>query len=177
MIGVLLENPKYPHNVGAVLRACAAFGAKTLSWTGERVPIDGDERLPREERYRNYKRDVNFAPYKESVRRYLQQAGLDHFTPVAVEVRNESESLVLFEHPENAIYVFGPEDGSLSGNALSICHRFIHIPSHYALNLGAAVNIVLYDRRAKRQMAGLEPIRSLDEMLAAPVLAIPGFGD
>ena len=33
--------------------------------------------------------------------------------PVAVEVRPGSESLIDFEHPEQALYVFGAEDGSL----------------------------------------------------------------
>jgi hypothetical protein len=32
-------------------------------------------------------------------------------TPVAVELRPDAESLVTFEHPEEALYVFGPEDG------------------------------------------------------------------
>ena len=42
----------------------------------------------------------------------------DHFerggvTPVAVELGAQVESLVEFVHPDQALYVFGPEDGSL----------------------------------------------------------------
>jgi hypothetical protein len=51
---VLLINAKFPHNVGAALRACAAFGAERLAWTPDRVPSLDDwppgQRLPREER-------------------------------------------------------------------------------------------------------------------------------
>jgi len=51
---VLLCDPKFAHNVGNALRACALLGAGRLYWTGDRVP--GPEqwpsgtRLPREER-------------------------------------------------------------------------------------------------------------------------------
>jgi len=37
---VILINPKYPHNVGAALRACSCFDIAQLWWTGERVTID-----------------------------------------------------------------------------------------------------------------------------------------
>lgn len=86
-------------------------------------------------------------------------------TPVAVELRPEAESLVTFEHPEDALYVFGPEDGSLPKPIRRLCHRFVVIPTHHCLNLAAAVNVVLYDRRFKRQMAGLEPLGPIREML------------
>src|SRR6185295_3192806 len=34
---ILLLDPKYPHNVGQVLRACAAYGVRRLMFTGERM--------------------------------------------------------------------------------------------------------------------------------------------
>jgi hypothetical protein len=56
---VALINPKYPHNVGAALRACSCWGVGQLWWTGDRVALDvpKGERLPREERMKGY-RDV-----------------------------------------------------------------------------------------------------------------------
>jgi tRNA C32,U32 (ribose-2'-O)-methylase TrmJ len=56
---VLLIDPKYPHNVGNALRACAVLGASELLWTGSRVRHPDrwgpGERLPREERLRDYR--------------------------------------------------------------------------------------------------------------------------
>lgn len=158
MFAVALYNPKFRYNIGAALRACAAFGAGTLSWSGDRCELLVDERLPREERMKGYK----------AVELVQTERPFDHFpnlAPVAVEVREKSENLVFFEHPENALYVFGPEDGSLSQSYLCQCHRFVHIPSHFCLNLAAAINVVLYDRRLKRQQVGLEPNLPLHEML------------
>lgn len=151
MFTVGLVNPKYPHNVGAALRAAACWGGDRVVWSGDRMAtaIRDLKRLPREERMKGYRsvvleRDDNF------VRQELD------LIPVAVELRQNSESLLTFEHPENALYVFGPEDGSLPRQVLSLCHRFVSLPSAHCLNLAAAVNVVLYDRYAKRVEAGLE---------------------
>jgi tRNA(Leu) C34 or U34 (ribose-2'-O)-methylase TrmL len=83
--------------------------------------------------------------------------------PVAVEVSDRAESLVEFEHPENAIYVFGPEDGSLERVTLQHCHRFITIPARHCTNLAAAVYITLFDRMSKRVRAGMELPPTLNE--------------
>lgn len=142
--GVLLMNPKYPHNVGAVLRACACYGVSHLRYTGRRMDreLATWERLPREERMKGY-RTVDWgksvAPFDE----------FPDLTPVAIEVRENSEQLPGFDHPENALYVFGPEDGSLGGVTLRHCHRFVAIPTRHCLNLAMAVGTVLYDRQCK----------------------------
>jgi len=148
---IILDNPKYPHNVGAVLRACSCFGIGQLWYSGNRIRLDGAERLPREERMRGY-HDVEWRQYDYP---------FDQFTdavPVAIELVPGSQNLVEFEHPENAVYVFGPEDGSLSRQFRGFCHHFIQIPSYHCTNLSSAVYITLYDRMAKRAQAGLEPM-------------------
>ena len=100
-------------------------------------------RLPREERLRDY-RDVD-------IRRVERPLDLleEGEVPVAVEVRENSEPLPDFVHPPRAAYIFGPEDGSLPKSALTLCHRFVVIPSRSCLNLAASVNVVLYDRMVK----------------------------
>lgn len=142
---VLLCHPKYPHNVGAILRTCSCYGIGQLWISGDRVPIstDGGYRLPREERMRGYadvmlvKSDVPFTLFPPCV------------TPVAVEVRDAAESLPAFEHPANPLYVFGPEDGNIPQVWLRHCHRFVRIPTAHCLNLSVAVATVLYDRLQK----------------------------
>jgi tRNA(Leu) C34 or U34 (ribose-2'-O)-methylase TrmL len=157
---VVLIDPKYPHNVGAALRACSCWGIGQLWWTGDRVTVDvpRGQRLPREERIKGY-RSVTMIRDDHVFDRF------DAATPVAVEIRPASESLATFEHPEDAPYVFGPEDGSLSKPIRLLCHRFVVIPTHHCLNLAAAVNVVLYDRRLKRMLAGHEPLGPVREML------------
>lgn len=155
MTSVVLINPKYPHNVGASLRACAAFNANQLYVTGNRAQweITGKgQRLPREERMRVYKDKVHLTRTERPF------DFCDNLVPVAVEVDPTAEPLATFQHPANAVYVFGPEDGSIPKAARMFCHRFVIIPSDHCLNLAAAVSCVLMDRRIKRQLTGLEPI-------------------
>lgn len=143
-----LCNPKYPHNVGAAVRAASCFGAKCVMWDGNRVVVDDQDiktRIPREERMKGY-RDVLMMHDQEFSYRF----DFSVVTPVAVEVRPNSENLVEFVHPENPLYIFGPEDGSLPKGVLHFCHRFVVIPSAHCLNLGNAVNVILYDRFLKQ---------------------------
>ena len=159
--GLILVNAKYVHNVAAAIRAASCFDVTRLVWTGSRVDPDLLKRLPREERMKGYKdvlwthdtKDKPFNLFTEDV------------VPVCVELLENSEPLTTFDHPSNAVYVFGPEDGGVPQVLRRFCHRFVHIQSNHCLNLSAAVNVILHDRKAKRQLAGLEPILPTGEML------------
>jgi len=105
MPGVVLINPKYPHNVGAAIRACSCFDVNSLVWTGDRVNPAKYQRLPREERMKGYQR-VEFRNHSRPFELFPENC-----VPVSVEVFDNSEPLTTFEHPENTVYVFGPEDG------------------------------------------------------------------
>jgi tRNA(Leu) C34 or U34 (ribose-2'-O)-methylase TrmL len=143
--GVLLENPRYPHNVGTAVRMASCFGVPNLWITGERVPLEPSPgyRLPREERMRGYK-DVTLEREDDILFNLPKDV-----VPVCVELGQFHEKLPNFEHPENALYVFGPEDGSLSPRFKDKCHRFVEIPSRHCLNLATAISVVLYDRTMK----------------------------
>lgn len=62
----------------------------------------------------------------------------------------EATPLPEFKHPERAMYVFGPENGSLDEVMLERCTHVVAIPGHTCSILAAAVNVVLYDHIAKR---------------------------
>lgn len=158
---VLLINPKYGHNVGAAIRAAACYDFQQVWYTGHRIDeeLEQRKRLPREERMKGY---ANVSLHQSD---YPFDNFPDHVVPIAVEVDPTSISLVQFDHPENALYVFGPEDGSIPSVIARHCHMRVIIPTLHCLNLATAVATVLYDRKAKRQMNGLEPFVSSYEVL------------
>src|SRR5262245_36536207 len=81
-----LVNPKYPANVGMVVRLASCYGVRQVWFTGNRVSLDPakGERLPREERMKGY-RDVKMVHYDYFFDRFDAQA-----VPVAVEVRAQA---------------------------------------------------------------------------------------
>lgn len=133
-----LSQPKNGINVGHVMRAAGAFGVSLVAATGNRVKgfstdTDGARhRIP-----------LLFVDDLRSVIPY-------DCVPVAIELVDGAKPLTSFPHPPRAFYIFGPEDGSLSRAILSWCRDVVHIPCG-CLNLAACVNVILYDRLAKRE--------------------------
>lgn len=148
---VVLIDPKYSHNLAAAIRACSCFGVSTLFWTGNRFAFKDGDRLPREERMKGYA-DVTVRAHQSPMNE-LYSPHKDRFlvnpVPVCVELTPSAMPLTHFAHPEDAIYLFGPEDGSVPQVYRRFCHSFVYIPSRHCLNLAAAVNVVLYDRATK----------------------------
>ena len=140
----ILERPKYPQNLASAIRACACFGVQALIWTGDRFNLESMERTPRETRMKAY----------ASVRVIRSERPFDllpsGIVPVCVELLPCSTPLPAFEHPRDAAYIFGPEDGDVSQVFRRFCHQFVHIPSQHCLNLAAAMNVILYDQMCKR---------------------------
>ena len=51
---IVLHLPKYPHNVGQIVRLASAFGIAQVWYSGDRIREALGARLPREERMRRY---------------------------------------------------------------------------------------------------------------------------
>ena len=69
---------------------------------------------------------------------------------VVIEILDGAIPLPAFNHPERAIYVFGPEDGSVPTRIVAKSQYIVSVPTRQCMNLAATVNVVLYDRLAKR---------------------------
>ncbi|PIB13693.1 RNA methyltransferase [Vibrio rotiferianus] len=135
-----LYNPKSPTNVGAVLRAAGCYDAAQVRYNGTR-----------------YSRAVKFQTDTQNSQERIQLMEMEDLTAnvaddveiVCVELVVGATALPHFTHPENAIYVFGPEDGSLPQEMIDKAHHVVYVPTHGCMNLAATVNVVLYDRMAK----------------------------
>lgn len=139
-----LTNPKSPDNVGAVMRAAGCYNASEVFYTGVRF----DKAMSGGQKLHTDTKNVTKRIPLTSIEKF-QSHQPENSVPVAIELVEGATSLVDFEHPDNAFYIFGPEDKSLDKDVVAWCEHVIYIPTVGCMNLAATVNVVLYDRMAK----------------------------
>lgn len=151
MITIGLESPKFAANIGMIMRLAVNFGVQAVFYTGSRYkdhPADtpkGTRTIP--------------LIHVET----LGDACPHGATMIGIELdRTRSKNILYTLHPRSVMYCFGPEDGSLSPEVMTLCDQVWEIPSTYCLNLANSVAITLYDRIVKT--ATRNPIES--EILA-----------
>jgi tRNA C32,U32 (ribose-2'-O)-methylase TrmJ len=66
-----------------------------------------------------------------------------------VEFAEGAQPLPGFIHPAHALYIFGPEDGSISQDIINRADDVVYVPTVGCMNLAASVNVLLYDRLSK----------------------------
>lgn len=144
-----LVNPKSPANMGMIMRAAGCYEANGVFYTGERF-----------ERARKFSSDTKNAASKiplqhvEELQDVLAPGAVaEGAVLVAIELIEGATPLMDFVHPENAYYIFGPEDGSLKKDIVEQCQHVVYIPTIGCMNLAATVNVLLYDRMAKSDRA------------------------
>jgi len=135
-----LYNPKSPTNVGAVMRAAGCYEATQVRFNGTR-----------------YSRAARFQTDTQQANQRIQLVAMDDLTAnleadvkiVCVELAIGATALPCFTHPQKALYLFGPEDGSLPQELINKADHVVYVPTTGCMNLAATVNVVLYDRLAK----------------------------
>lgn len=149
-----LTNPKSPSNVGAVMRAAGCYCVDQVFFTGQR-----------------YANAAKFSGNKhntdtKNAREKIPLTGVDNFENIAslrdllpkntniicVDLVEGAIPLPHFTHPEQAIYIFGPEDGTISQNMINNADDVVYVPTVGCMNLAASVNVLLYDRLAKSML-------------------------
>lgn len=142
--GVACWKPKTADNVGTLWRSAHVFGASFLAVVGGRYHHQPSDTTKAPRHVPLYEYDTFDAFY----------AGLPHGCRViGVELVENARSLPGYGHPDQAVYLLGPEDGSLSPAVLERCHSRLVIPGAYCLNLAVAGSVVMYDRVAKADRA------------------------
>ena len=154
---IILSNPKWYRNLAAVVRAAACFDIGQVWYTGNRIEFP--ERTPRELRMPEY-RSVELIQHDHPFDRYDYGC-----TPVAIELREDSQMMTDFVWPDFPVLVFGPEDGSVPPKLMKFCQAVVAIPSKFCMNLAGAVYTSLYDFRSKRQRSGVDDYQLASTML------------
>ncbi|MFO1155163.1 MAG: RNA methyltransferase [Rhodospirillales bacterium] len=136
--GVGVEGISKAMNVGSLLRTAHAFGASFMFTVAAAYS-------PRE----GGRVDTSAAEAEVPLYHFADVDAL--LLPrgcqmVGVEIRDDAVALPSFRHPRAAAYVFGRERGELTPAMIERCQYIVRIPTRFALNVGIAGAIVLYDR-------------------------------
>lgn len=135
-----LSNPKSASNVGAVMRAAGCYGVDNVIYTGSRydraVKLNTDT-----------KKATSLIPL--SGQAHLLDNKPDDVQVICVDLVEGAIPLPNFTHPEKALYLFGPEDGTLDQKLINQADAVVYVPTIGCMNLAATVNVLLYDRLAK----------------------------
>ncbi|MGJ8691963.1 MAG: RNA methyltransferase [Thalassotalea sp.] len=142
-VSIALTDPKSPSNVGAVMRAAGCYQANEVLYSGVR-----------------YAKAAKFQTDTKSVSDKIPLTNVDSFFTdkpddvkvICVDLVEGAIPLPEFVHPEKALYIFGPEDGTISQAVVDTADSVVYVPTIGCMNLAASVNVLLYDRLAKSQL-------------------------
>ena len=140
--GIGIERSKTEANVGTLWRSAYSLGAAFIFTIGRRYPRQASDttatwrHIPLLE-YADAEDFRAHVPYDCQL--------------IGVEIDDRAVPLETFAHPVRAVYVLGPEDGSLSPTILERCQSVVAFDSRYCLNVAAAGTVVMYDRQTKRR--------------------------
>ncbi len=140
-------SPKCNHNVGAILRAAQCYDVDLVLLSGHRYKSQSTDTLKTWRHIpviHNLNSIFDAAPYGA--------------VPIAVDLVDNAIPLPTFKHPQRALYIFGPEDGTLGSKYLDRCAHRLMVPTKFCMNLAATVNVILYDRLLKSQEIPNGPI-------------------
>ncbi|MCI2283295.1 RNA methyltransferase [Colwellia sp. MSW7] len=146
-----LTNPKSPSNVGAVMRAAGCYCVEQVLYTGQRYANAAKFNGAKHSTDTKNARDkIPLKPTEEfenieSLRTFLP----DNTKIICVDLVEGAIPLPHFNHPEKAVYIFGPEDGTISQSMINTADDVVYVPTVGCMNLAASVNVLLYDRLAK----------------------------
>ncbi|MEC4728674.1 RNA methyltransferase [Shewanella sp. D64] len=145
LVQIGLVNPKSPTNVGGIMRAAGCYQADAVFYTGNRYELAARSGNAQ------YNTDTKRAGHHIPLERVesLLAARADGIKVVCVDLVVGAIPLPEFVHPDKALYVFGPEDGTIDQEIIDHADAVVYVPTIGCMNLAASVNVLLYDRLAK----------------------------
>ena len=143
-VNIGLINPKSPDNVNSIMRAAGNFQVDNVLYTGKRYP----RALMRNPDIPDMRRKVGQSIPLIEVDCLIDTAP-ENMKLICVEFAENAIALPEYEHPDNAFYIFGPEDGTISQDVINRVDDVIYVPTVGCMNLAATVSVLLYDRFTK----------------------------
>ena len=136
--GIGVEGISKPMNVGNLLRSAHSFGASFFFTINPTVDVKGMKESDTSDAFGH----LPFYNFEKPADLLLPM----NTSLVAVEFLPDATDLPSFRHPQQAVYVLGPEKSNVSPEMLARCDYKIKIPMKFCVNVGVAGALVMYDR-------------------------------
>lgn len=166
-VTIALTNPKTPTNVGAVMRAAGCYQADQVIYTGNRYKQAAkyNQQVLKTDTFKTQDKMPlvsvdSFIGVKSLVESIPETAKI-----ICVDLVEGATPLPHFIHPENAVYIFGPEDSSIKQDVIDIADEVVYVPTVGCMNLAASVNVLLYDRLSKSVLQDENSHQSDNELI------------
>jgi tRNA G18 (ribose-2'-O)-methylase SpoU len=146
---IILENIRSAYNVGAIFRTADASGVDKIYLVGYTpAPTDRFGRTQSEIK----KTSLGASEYIEweqvgSITQVIDRLKETDFQVVAIEINNNSQSLIDFVPQDKVAYILGNEVEGVSDEALSLADQVRHLPmlgKKESLNVSVTAGIVMY---------------------------------
>jgi len=150
-ITIVLNQPRYPENIGAAVRAMRNMGISRLTVVD---PRDYDLEKIRKMATHGCLETVDGIERKDTLKEALEPFQYVVGTTARLGGQRTTskpgtmaEKLVSISRENQVALVFGREDRGLSNEDLRLCHELVHIPTaeFSSLNLAQAVMVMCYE--------------------------------
>ena len=151
-ITIVLKNPRYPENIGAVARAMRNIGLNRLSIVDpENFDLKRIRKLATHEATTIVDKITRFDDLKDALADMHYVVGttarLGRQRPVVQSPSPVAGRLISIARQNQVALLFGPEDRGLTNTDLQLCHIIVNIPTadFSSLNLSQAVILMCYE--------------------------------
>lgn len=153
-VTIALTDPKTPTNVGSVMRAAGNYNVDQVLYSGKRYAHAAKFNSTKHNTdTRNMRNKIPLTQVDDFINIKDLLENISSATKiVCVDLVEGAIPLPHFVHPEQALYIFGPEDGTISQEVIDGADDVVYVPTTGCMNLAASVNVLLYDRLAKSEV-------------------------
>jgi tRNA/rRNA methyltransferase len=169
---IVLTEPRYPGNVGAVARAMSNMGFQDLLLVSPCSTDQPESRMMAVEAWTILEKARIFNSLREALSGFQYAVATTRrggrLRENALDPRSMARRLVDFVPRNRVALVFGPEDRGLNNEELCLCQAVVTIPTNPdfpSLNLSQAVMIILWELAA----AAAEPPEDSEVPVLAPL--------
>lgn len=153
-VSIGLIDPKSPENVEAVMRLAGNFDVDGVYYSGNRYPRAAKLKPCTVDMSRKVSQNIPLIQVANLIDDTIVDMP-DDLKIVCVEFAENAILLPEYQHPKNALYIFGPEDSTISQQVIDRADDVVYIPTVSCMNLSATVSVVLYDRLAKSSQSAI----------------------